>query len=64
MYIEYSENKFNNLIFDSKTEPELVKFINDIKTGTTKFNDYPTEELDYFAEKIYELRKNNINNAS
>jgi hypothetical protein len=42
----------------------LATFINDINTGIRKFNDYPTEELDYFAEKIYELRKNNSNNPS
>jgi hypothetical protein len=42
----------------------LALFIDDIKTGAKKFNDYPTEELDYFAEKIYELRKNNSDNPS
>jgi hypothetical protein len=52
------------LIFDEQQEPELFNFIQAINTGEHKFNDYPTEQLEYFARRIYELRKNNSNNTA
>ena len=64
LYIEYNKDHYADVVFDTAQEPELAKFINDINSGAKKFNDYPTEELDYFAEKIYELRKDNSNNSA
>ena len=64
MYIEFEKDRFNGIQFDHNEEPELAKFISDIQNGTHKFDDYPHEEIEYFASRIYELRKNNSNNTT
>ena len=54
----YAKEAFEDFQYDPELEPELDKFIKDIKTGTHSFSDYTSDELKYFASKIYELRKN------
>jgi hypothetical protein len=45
-------------------DQELNSFVEDIKSKKFSFASYPTEELKYFAQKIYELRKNKSNNTA
>jgi hypothetical protein len=54
----YAKEAFEDFQYDPEAEPELDKFIVDIKTGTHSFSDYTNEQLTLFASKIYELRKN------
>ena len=54
----YSKNGFEDFQYDPDLEPELDKFIKDIKTGEHSFSDYTSRDLKLFASKIYELRKN------
>ncbi len=56
--IVYSQSRFEDIQYDPNQEPELDKFIKDIKNGTYSFGDYPQEQIKDFANKIYELRKN------
>ncbi len=58
LHIEFDKDGFEGIIVDPKEEPELYQFLEDIKTGTHKYGDYPEEQIDYFASRIYELRKN------
>ena len=62
--MEYGKDAFAGIIVNSAEEPELAAFIADINSGTHKFDDYPKENLEYFARRIYELRKHNTNNAT
>lgn len=64
LYIEYNKDQFRNIKVGQQEEPELYQFINDIKNGTHKFHDYPQEDIDYYASRIYELRKNYDNNST
>ena len=64
LYIEMDRDKFEGIEVNSEEEPELKTFINDIQQGKSKFDDYPHEQLEYFASRIYELRKNNSNNTA
>ena len=64
MYIEFNKDQFNGLQFDASEEPELAKFISEIQNGIHKFDDYPHEEIEYYASRIYELRKDNSNNTT
>ena len=64
MYIEFNRDQFQGIQFNKEEEPELAKFISDIQSGAHKFHDYPPEEIDYYASRIYELRKNNSNNTA
>jgi hypothetical protein len=58
LHIEFDKDGFDSIIVDADEEPELYKFLEDIKTGIHKYGDYPEEQINYFASRIYELRKN------
>jgi hypothetical protein len=58
LHIEFDKDGFESIIVDADEEPELHKFLEDIKTGIHKYGDYPEEQINYFASRIYELRKN------
>jgi hypothetical protein len=58
LHIEFDKDGFDSIIVDANEEPELYQFLEDIKTGTHKYGDYPEEQINYFASRIYELRKN------
>ena len=58
LHIEFDKDGFDSIIVDADEEPELHKFLEDIKTGIHKYGDYPEEQINYFASRIYELRKN------
>ena len=62
--MEYGKDAFDGISVNITEEPDLAAFISDIKSGTHKFDDYPKENLEYFARRIYELRKHNTNNAT
>jgi hypothetical protein len=63
LYIEFNKDRFNGIHIDIDTDPELYKFIQAIQNGSHKFDDYPHEEIEYYASRIYELRKDNSNNT-
>lgn len=56
--VVFDKGQFDDIQYDPIQEPELDKFIRDIKTNTHSLGDYPQEELKKFAAKIYEFRKN------
>lgn len=58
MIVVFDKEKFNDFQYDPTQEPDLDKFIKDIKNGTSSFGDYPQDQLNTFASRIYELRKN------
>jgi hypothetical protein len=64
MYVEYARDQFKGLNIDEAVEPELTEFVKSIQSGLRKYNDYPAEQLEYFAQRIYELRKDNTDNAA
>jgi hypothetical protein len=46
------------LLVDETAEPELADFVKRIQEKGPKFSIYNKEQLEYFAQRIYELRKN------
>jgi hypothetical protein len=58
LYKEYSEHEFKNIEVNSEDEPELFEFVTRIRKHGPKFSIYSSEKLEYFASRIYELRKN------
>ena len=64
MYKLYNAGAFESLIIDETAEPELAKFVNQTNTKGPKFSNYSSEKLEYFVDKIYELRKDNTNNPA
>ena len=62
--IEFSKDQFNSIMLEIVADQELNSFVEDIKSKKFSFASYPTEELKYFAQKIYELRKNKSNNTA
>jgi hypothetical protein len=64
LYKEYSDHQFEDFIVDLQLEPELYNFVQETKQHGPRFSDYPIEKIQYFEERIHELRKNNSNNAA
>ncbi len=64
MYRLYDVDQFRDLIIDKFTDPALFEFVEETKTRGPKFANYSTERLQEFADRIYELRKNNSNNTA
>lgn len=56
--VVFDKGQFEDIQYNPEQEPELDKFIKDIKNNTHSLGDYPQEELKKFAAKIYEFRKN------
>jgi hypothetical protein len=56
LYKEYADDKFRGIIVDD-AEPELAKFVQRTKLLGPRFNNYDSDTLEYFATRIYELRK-------
>jgi hypothetical protein len=64
LYVEYDRDKFAGIVVNKVDEPEVYEFVESIKSGSRKYNDYPQDQIDYFARRIYELRKHNTNNTA
>ena len=64
MYYEYGKDEFKGLTLNENDDPKLYKFIEDIKRVGPKFYGYPIDELEYFARRIYELRKDQPDNTA
>ena len=64
LYVEYSTSKFDNIVIDKNNDPEFYLFVQDVKENGPRFNSYPKDQLTTFANKIYELRKNQRNNTA
>jgi hypothetical protein len=58
LYKEYSEHEFKEIIVDENQEPDLAKFVKRIREKGPKFSIYNNDQLEHFAQRIYELRKN------
>lgn len=55
--MEFERGGFNDLHICEEDDPDLYKFIMDIKTKMHSFGDYSFEELSQFANKIRRLQK-------
>ena len=64
MYSEYSSDQFKGLTVDKELEPELYEFVEYVKENGARFYMHTAEQIDHFAKRIYELRKNNSNNSA
>jgi hypothetical protein len=64
LYKEYSDNSFEGLVVDKVTEKDLYNFIEETKFYGPRFNNYGKDKLEHFAERIYELRKNQPDNSA
>jgi hypothetical protein len=58
LYREYGIDEFAGIDVTSNTDTEFVNFVNRIKERGPKFSNYTPEQLENFAQKINELRKN------
>lgn len=58
LVVVYAKGQFEDFQYDPTVDTELDKFIKDIKNGNHSFGDYTQEQLNLFASRIYELRKN------
>jgi len=57
LYREYSINEFKDIEINDNDDPEFVAFVTRIRERGPKFSIYTQEQLERFARKIYELRK-------
>jgi hypothetical protein len=64
LYKEYSDNRFEGLVVDKIAEKDLYNFIEETKFYGPRFNNYGKDKLEHFAERIYELRKNQSDNSA
>lgn len=64
MYSEYSKDQFTGLTVDKEAEPELYEFIEYVKINGARFYMHTAEQIEHFAKRIYELRKDNSNNSA
>jgi hypothetical protein len=64
LYSEYSSDQFKGLTVDKELEPELYEFVEYVKENGARFYMHTAEQIDHFAKRIYELRKNNSNNSA
>lgn len=64
LYVEYSADEFKGLEVDKETELELYEFVEDIKRHGPRFYGYSEDKIAHFAKRIYELRKDNADNAT
>lgn len=64
LYKIYDVDRFQDLIIDKFTDPSLYEFVEETKARGPKFANYSSERLQEFADRIYELRKNNSNNTT
>lgn len=58
LIVVYAKGQFEDFQYDPEVDTELDKFIKDIKNNNHSFGDYTQEQLNLFASRIYELRKN------
>jgi hypothetical protein len=63
LYKDYSDHQFQDIPV-TEDDPELYKFVQDVRKNGPVFGNYPAEKLEIFEERIYELRKNNLNNST
>jgi hypothetical protein len=63
LYVEYSKDQFTGILINKELEPELYNFVEDCKANGARFYGYDEETIEYFARRIYELRKNQSNNT-
>ena len=64
LYVEYSADEFKGIEVDKEAEVELYEFVEDIKKHGPRFYGYSEDKIEYFAKRIYELRKDNTNNTA
>ena len=64
LYKLYGISKFKDLVVDEVTDPALAKFVTETQVHGPRFSNYSIEKLNQFVDRIYELRKDNTNNAS
>lgn len=64
LYKLYGAKVFDTIEVDPITDPELDKFIRETNTRGPKFSNYAPEKIEYFVNRIYELRKDNTDNAT
>ena len=57
MHVEYGRDGFQGILVDKDLEPELYDFVEDCKVNGARFYGHNEETLEYFARRIYELRK-------
>lgn len=58
LYREYGIDEFKGIDTANESDQEFVDFVNRIKSRGPKFSIYTPEQLEKFAQKINELRKN------
>lgn len=55
---------FDTITVDPIAEPELAEFVQIVKNEGPRFNNYPKDKIEHFANRIYELRKNYGDNTA
>ena len=58
LYREYGIDAFKGLNVDTETDKDFIAFVSRIRDKGPKFSIYTPEQLEKFAQKINELRKN------
>ena len=57
LYVEYAQDGFKGIQVNKDLEPTLYDFVEDCKVNGARFYGHDEETLEYFARRIYELRK-------
>lgn len=54
----YDAGTFSEISVKEDEDPELAEFVKQTLTRGPKFSNYTPEKIQYFVDRIYELRKN------
>jgi hypothetical protein len=57
LHVEYGRDGFQSIQVDKDLEPALYNCVEDCKAKGARFYGHDEETLEYFARRIYELRK-------
>jgi len=63
LYKDYADHQFRDIPVNAD-DAELYNFVEDVRKNGPVFGNYPADKLEIFEERIYELRKNNLNNSA
>ena len=64
LHVEYGRDGFQGIQVNKDLEPELYNFVEDCKVNGARFYGHNEETLEYFARRIYELRKDQPDNTA
>ena len=64
LYKQYSFDRFEGLDLSLEKDQDFINFVTEVQTKGPRFSNYSPEKLETYSNKIYELRKNKLDNSA